>query len=165
MICTLTFLLFFLIRQVKHCPTSEIFKKIIRNKFRKDEYHRINSAERDYVEKQQIINEILKQMNEKEAAIKKGELEEQRLTEEAMELQETMERFQARKKELQKRQKELELCKKKRVVETIKLREELSLLRRHLYLYAALSESRKARAKTKPRFLFCSFIVKILNFL
>ena len=109
--------------------------------------------QQEYAEKRQVIDEILEQMNEKEAAIKQGELEERRLTEEAIKLQEAME-------QIQKRQKELELRKKERIDETEKQREELSLLRRRLYV--AFRQCHRARAKAKPRF-FCSFIVKISN--
>ena len=101
----------------------------------------------EYAEKRQIVDEIFEKMNEKEAAIKQGELEEQRLTEEAM--------------ELQKRLKEIELHKKERVDATKKQREELKLLRRRLY--AAFRECHRARAKAKTRFFFGNFIVKILS--
>ena len=87
--------------------------------------------QQEYAEKRKIVDEILREMNEKEAAIKQGELEEQ-------ELQEAIE-------QLQKRQKE-------RIDETKKQREELSLLRRRLH--PAFSECRKARAKAKPRFFW-----------
>ena len=52
-----------------------ILDKIIRNKFRKNEDHQVGSAQQEYAEKRQIVDEILEQMNEKEAAIKQGELE------------------------------------------------------------------------------------------
>ena len=115
---------------------SEILE-IIRNKFRKNENHRMDSAEqKENAEKRQIVDEILVKMNGKEAAIKQGELEEQ-------ELQEAIE-------QLQKRQRELEMRKMERVDETKKQWEELLLLRRRLH--PALSECHRARAKAKPRF-------------